>query len=268
MIRDDACMVPCKVGNVFYADGSCGDVKNYTKGSGKIPVGVVYWIKDQGAHGKVINLKDLGREADNKSFDPTNPYKTAHLYWGYYRYNVPNLKDYGYDNNTLAALQNRDSDLYNGKENTDKILADSGPANCSYGKDTEQYYQSCIPQAAQAARAFYPPVVQPNNQIVGAGHWYLPALGELMELYGYNNSEITKYSGTSGAKSNNKTIINNTLSALKSKSVDAETLTKEWYWSSTEKDTEDSWGLRMSDGFRFDLNKNFNFYYLRVGLEF
>ena len=265
----------CEIGDVFYADRTCGKVTDFSKESGKIPVGVVYWVTDNGRHGKIINLHDLGRKS-NSPFDPENPYNSdKNLYWGYFGHNVKSLTNYNSDNNTLKPLQNRDPDLYNGQGNTDKILADSGPIDCKYGEDTEEYFQYCIPQAAQATHDFYPPNVDKQNPIVGQGKWYLPSYGELLDLYGYDNSKITVYQTTvddhydsSGAIGNIKKTINNTLSTLKSKGVaTAEELAEKFYWSSSENSDKLSWGIWMPKGDRGN-NRKFNDNPVRASLEF
>ena len=261
----------CQIGDVYYSDGSCGLVEDYNPVLGKIPVGVVYWVTEGGRHGKVINLKDLGRDSEASSFDPTNPYNTKHtgFYWGYRGYDVPSLPNYK-ENILLEPLRNRDPDLYDGKSNTAKILSASGPTDCNYDKSTKEYYQYCIPQAAQAAREFYPPKVDKTNPIVGQGQWYLPALGELMDLYGFDYNQITSDSMTSGAKGNNKTLINKTLNALKIKNVEAEKLTERYYWSSVESDKDNSWELDIPQGIRgFHPKTSYNNVdFIRVSLEF
>ena len=266
-----ACKALCEVGDVYYADGTCGYAEDYDASSDKIPVGVVYWITDDGRHGKVINLHDLGRESESSAFDPKNPYDTRyeHFFWGYGNYDVPNLTSY--NENIVDRLQAYDPDLYDGQGNTDKILKAEKP-KCDKPEGTKDYYQYCIPQAAQAAHDFYPPEVQPNNPKVGVGQWYLPALGELMELYGYDNSQITYWLETTGAKGDNKDIINKTLSTLKSKQVNAEIFTN-IYWSSSISRQIYSWVLYMNHGYRGNLIKDYDdnsnhVCHIRVSLEF
>ena len=255
----------CEIGDVYYSDGSCGLVEDYN--GSKTPVGVVYYVSDGGYHGKVINLKDLGKEAKNKPFDPANPYNTSYQYWGYYNYNIPELTNYNSNDNMLTQLQNRDQGLYDGKSNTVKILSASGLTNCNYDKSTEGYYQHCIAEAAQAARDFYPLEGLKEDSKVGQGKWYLPALGELMDLYGYNNSDIMSFAGKSGANGNTKNTVNTTLTALKNKGVTAAVLSSYYYWSSSENNSLSSWNFGMGDGNRANLVKN-EARLIRASLEF
>ena len=245
-----ACKALCEIGDVYYADGTCGYAKDYD--GKKIPVGVVYYVTDDGRHGKVINLKNLTRVSKSSAFDPTNPYKgDTNLYWGYQDHDVLGLVHY--NSNMVNPLKNRAPDVYDGKGNTNKILATSAPKNCNYGKNTEEYYQYCIPQAAQAAHDFYPQEGLKNDLKVGQGQWYLPALGELLDLYGYDTSKIVGFrQDSSGAIGDIKKIINTTLSALKAKGVDAESLTDEYYWSSLEYDQQFSFEFHMSNGYRYN----------------
>ena len=263
------CKALCEVGDVYYADGTCGYAQDYD--GTKIPVGVVYWVTDDGRHGKVINLHDLGRESESSTFDPEHPYNTRyeHFFWGYGNYDVPNLTSY--NENIVDRLQAYDPDLYDGKGNTDKILKAEKP-ECDKTENTKEYFQYCIPQAAQAAHDFYPPEVDKDNPKVGQGKWYLPALGEIMEVYGYDNSQITNWLGYTGAKGDNKDIINKTLSTLKSKQVNAEIFTN-IYWSSSISRQIYSWVLYMNHGYRgnfikyYDDNSN-HVCHIRVSLEF
>ena len=260
------CKALCEVGDVYYVDGTCGYATDYD--NTKTPVGVVFYVTDEGRHGKVINLHDLGRESEDSSFDPTNPYNgSKNLYWGYYAYDVPSLKNY--KENILDPLRNRDPDLYDGKGNTAKILAAAKP-KCDYEENTKGYYQYCVPQAAQAAYDFYPLESLKNDSKVGKGKWYLPALGELMDLYGYDNASIMEFYGESGGKGNNKILINNTLTILKNKGVRAEKLTESYYWSSVERDEYNSWEFNMPNGNRGTHSKTSynNADFIRVSLEF
>ena len=257
----------CDIGDVYYADGSCGLVEDYNPVLGKTPVGVVYYVSDGGYHGKVINLKDLGKEKKNKPFDPANPYNTSYQYWGYYNYDIPELTNYNSNDNMLTQLQNRDQGLYDGKSNTVKILSASGLTNCNYDKSTEGYYQHCIAEAAQAAHDFYPLEEFKEDSKVGQGKWYLPALGELMDLHGYNNSDITNFTGKSGANGNTKNTVNTTLTALKNKGVTAAALSGYYYWSSSAYNSSSSWNFGMGDGNRVNLVKN-EARLVRASLEF
>ncbi len=268
------CQNLCEVGDVFYSDGSCGYAKDYD--GTKIPVGVVYYVTDEGRHGKVINLQNLTRVSKSSAFDPKNPYNgNINLYWGYYNYDIPELTNYNSNDNMLTQLQNRAPDLYDGKGNTAKILAVAKP-KCDKTENTKEYYQYCMPQAAQAAHDFYPLEKLKEDSKVGQGKWYLPAIGELMDLYGYDNTRIDAITGKSGANDGNlnKTLVNNTLSILKNKNLTAELLTNHYYWSSTAYSSTMSWKFGMSGGFRYAGNRDYSdtdtteSTYIRVSLEF
>ena len=133
-------------------------------------------------------------------------------------------------------------DLYNGKANT-KILIDEVGADAL---------------AATACNQFY--VGSKTDANFGQGNWYLPALGELMDVYGYDVDAITGATDTSGAVGDNKTTINNALSTLAGKGAEAEALTNNWYWSSSESDSGGSWKLYVSNGertFRSECGSNY-----------
>lgn len=69
---------------------------------------------------------------------------------------------------------------------------------------------------------------------VKQGEAFLPSLTELEKLFA------------------NKAAINASLNAL------GVALLEGWYWSSTEYDFNYAWILRMSDGYRYNYNKNYN----------
>ena len=125
----------------------------------------------------------------------------------------------------------RDENLYNGKANTEALIKEVGADAL----------------AATACSQFY---VGGKNGTFGQGNWYLPAIGELMNVYGYDASQITGAWDATGAVGDNKTIINNALSTLASKGAEAATLAEGWYWSSSERGSNISWNLYVSDGIR------------------
>ena len=125
-------------------------------------------------------------------------------------------------------------ELNDGYSNTQKIVA-------QYGKDA---------MAAYATTQFYAPGVDKNDEEFGQGKWYLPAIGELMQVYGTDIEQMTAGGGSTGALGNNKETINETLSTLASRGADAATLTEGYYWSSSERSSVYSWRIKMTDGYR------------------
>ena len=105
--------------------------------------------------------------------------------------------------------------LYDGQENTKKIIAQVGN----------------IGLAAYAAHSFY---VSDKDGDFGQGKWYLPSIGELMDFYGTDNSEITNGYGDSGSTGANQKLINKALTALKNAGVDTQNIFTQTYWSSSE----------------------------------
>ncbi len=244
----------CEIGDVYYADGSCGKASEYVKDSSPKPVGVVYYVFDGGAHGKVINLHDLGRSSSSAVFDPAKPYDTYKYFrWGS-TVDIPDLKDWDCDYRTVAATGKHEDPFWSaGKSYTDIIVKAQS--------DNLQY-------AAPAAHAFYPPDVEQNDSKVGQGKWYLPTLGELMDLYGYNyTSSLGNCESDTGANGNTKTAVNATLTTLAIKGVTAEALTNDYYWSSSEYNSYNSWLLTMLNGDRYYFDKG-NINYVRASLAF
>lgn len=138
-------------------------------------------------------------------------------------------------------LVSGNADLYDGKSNTQAILNQIGADAL----------------AATAANQFY---VGDKNGEFGQGTWYLPSIGELMQMYGTNTGAMTSGSGTSGAVGDNKTLINSALTTLAGKGADAAALTNGYYWSSSEYYSYGSWLLYMNGGTRYGGSKGNNYY--------
>ena len=202
--RMTLCQNLCEVGDVYYSDGTCGKVEQYEPNSSREPVGVVFWLKDNGAHGKVVALK--GARALNKhSYEPT-----------YYQ-----------TNNEV---------LFNGKKNTQDMLkgkvTDKKCLDGTYIENSREWEVYCQATSAILCLAYVPENVDSNNPIVGAGQWYMPSIGELMQLYGTDAVQMTEYAGNSGATGETLKIVYQTMDGLQSKNINTEKFSG-WYRSST-----------------------------------
>ena len=144
-------------------------------------------------------------------------------------------------------LVNGNAEIYDGKGNTQAIVDQIGADGL----------------AAMAAHQFYAPGVAKNDANFGQGQWYLPSIGELMDLYGTDYEAMMAGDGTSGAVGDNKDKINETLNKLKANGADAMALSNEWYWSSSEANASNSWLLIMNDGNRVSRIKSDRSFYLR-----
>ncbi len=264
----------CQIGDVFYSDGSCSLVEDYNPNDkNKIPVGVVFYVTDDGRHGKVVNLHNLTTN-NNQQFDPQNPFNNTQdtLVWGLMNTDIPELST---DNYSLLVemFHNGQQELFDGQYVTNILLkAVSQDENCQSGKyapDTWGYNVYCRPTAAWVTHQFYPPSTNPDNPIVGQGKWYLPTLGEWGNIYGYDFSEVNKYYGTSGATGDIKPVIEQTLNALKQKGVVAEPFNDGVFWTSNEANKKWSWQFVMSNGYRDeDLGDRTALHHVRAVLPF
>lgn len=137
----------------------------------------------------------------------------------------------GLDGEKIGGTASRPKALFDGKGNTEAVLAELG-------------------EAASAADKFY--VIDEDED------WYLPSIGEWMEAYGTDMSAMTNGFGNSGAgtTTENKTAINNALKTLRLAGVDAKELTSGYYWSSSECNGSNSWMLSAINGYRSINNKN------------
>ncbi len=292
----------CMLGDVFYSDGTCSNVNDLdTK---KKPVGVVYALSatkggipypaDQAKfmranHGRVISLRDLTTDSTTYLFDPENPYDNSHPLFYYFGLQYTPLNNaYKYaSQDAIEQGLNKELALYDGKEATlaiskTKSAGKYSPCNGSYSTTSIEYIQSCTPLVANAALAFYPPNVSKTDPIVGAGNWYIPAIGEwsLMRGVGYNstNDRFTLIDEI-------RYFIDNSLSVLATKGVDAKPLSSNWgskneygiildfYWSSTPWSSDSHlWAYYLNDrysnyGFDAKYRSETNMF-VRTSLEF
>lgn len=123
-------------------------------------------------------------------------------------------------------LVNGNAELFDGKSNTQAIVNEMGANGI----------------AATAATQFY---VGDKTGNFGQGNWYLPSIGELMQIYGYDADAMTSGTGTSGKTGVNKAIINEALGKL---GGDAAVLTNGWYWSSSGNGSSTAWDQHFNNG--------------------
>ncbi len=131
-------------------------------------------------------------------------------------------------------LVNGNAEIYDGRSNTQAIVGQIG-ANAS---------------AAWATHQFYAPGVVKDDATFGQGQWYLPSIGELMELYGTDADAMTAGDKYSGAIGDNKDKINDVLEKLKTHGIDTQILQNASYWSSSECMPSRSWKFSMTEGAR------------------
>lgn len=284
-------VLTCAIGDVYYSDGTCSSVDDYD--STKKAVGVVYMLTDSDGniitdrsvsnHGRVINLKNLTVGSSVEPYfiaaDPYAYTSSGHqIAWGLYGSSevgieVAGLTLYGSSTNLVtafkASISNEGySQLYDGKGNTAKILA-TDLTECKAMVAESSWKTSCYPTAAMATWLFYPPNVSRLDSRVGQHRWYLPALGELAQLYGINVSKITADEGTTGATGSVVNVVNNTLTALASKSLESKALTNNPYKTSTAFDVQNhkAYTVSMQNGQRARSKRNAQ-QYVRASLEF
>ena len=251
------------IGKVLYDDKTWDVAGRYYSGNGKKPVGIIATINERDKLVTIVSLKNLTFSTTDSSgnFDADNPYsgKYEESTWAPYdkrEVNVTAVPNYSSDQLKsmlrqctageaeigcpLASISV--STVFDGKSNTQKIVTQLGEKGL----------------AAYAATQFY---VGDKNGTFGQGTWYLPAIGELIEMYGVDYSKITSSIGTSGVLDVYWKRINTALEALKAKGVEAEATNNRGYWSSSEEGDNDAWVLWISglfsDGNRNPTNKDY-----------
>ena len=138
----------------------------------------------------------------------------------------------------------RNTSLFDGKANTQAMIDQLGDEAL----------------AATACNQFYAPGVDKNDANFGQGNWYLPAIGELMEMYGFDAEGITVGTGPTGNNGNNSMLINNTLAILAGVDGCAAEITRGNYWSSTEYNNDRSWIIGMGSGSRGNASNDYSYY--------
>ena len=248
----------CEIGDVYYSDGSCGLVEDYNPNNqSKIPVGVVYYVSDGGYHGKIVSLENVKRYGDSVFNADQNK-----VGFGLTGYAIPELEAMA---GQTKLLQERSPKFYDGEESTNILIKIVTP-DCVYESGTVDYRFRCVARGALMAHEFYPSGVAPS---FGQGKWYLPAIGELMDMYGTDNAEITKVLETSGAKGNVIQKINKTLEILASANVAQTIYTDLYYWSSTKSESASNiFHLEFKNGRRGHANTSNGWYPIRASLQF
>ena len=146
--------------------------------------------------------------------------------------NPSNIKVSGVGSQIFQNGNDNVVNLYAGEANTQAIVNQIGADGL----------------AATAANQFY---VGSKTGDFGQGTWYLPSIGELMDMYGTDTSAMTSGTGTSGALANdNMKTINDALGNLASKDASIAEQMNGYYWSSSEYLTSNSWLLYAGNGIR------------------
>ena len=261
--------IPPKVGDVVYLDKTYGTVEDYD--GSKTVVGVVASVSSNGRDATILNLKDLKFTSDGSigNFNPENPYGEAkNSRYSSSGDNVPDIEDYN-QAAFLAALQNMcgcacgayqcqggNCAEYNEDCTCKRCLSlytlNNGvcDANCAVQcqdalplydgkgityKELERVGESFL--AGAAASQFY---VGDKDGDFGQGKWYVPAIGELIDVRGINTCLISERNLKIGDIIGNYKLIQNALQVLAEKGVDAAYLSGA-VWSVTQAVSGDIW---------------------------
>lgn len=159
------------------------------------------------AYGSNVSIGGMSMLSDSKNS------------YGAIKYNGGNISGVTFPANVKGQVD-YPSSWFDGEANTKAILSELG--------DRALAAKACNDYSVGTEAEF------------GQGTWYLPSMGELMDMYGYNYSNITDASGTSGANHSGRNAINATLNTLATKGVDAEAMSG-YLWSSSEYFNYYSW---------------------------
>ena len=207
--------------------------------------GLTINYSNSSAQGAAITVSGAHADIDNLTINGTT---TANRLYGIQvlddgKLSLDTTKNIHLSGDYSQKLVNGNPNLWAGEYNTDTIVKQMGAVNV----------------AAWAAHEFYAPGVDASDANFGAGQWYLPSIGELCDLYGYDYDalDMSIGGGTSGATGENKALINAALAKLSAEGADAAQLSNGWYWSSSEHNSSYSWRLIMNDGNRNDDYKDY-----------
>ena len=205
--------------------------------------GLTINYSNSAAQGAAISIAGAKADIDNITINGTT---TANRLYGIQVLNdgklsLDSTKNINLGGDYSQKLVNGNPNLWAGKYNTDTIIKQIGDDGA----------------AAAACKNYTPDASLTNNADFGKGQWYLPSIGELTDMYGYDYSamDMTTGYGTSGAIGDNKAKINAALKALQDKGVDAKVLTNGMYWSSSDGNNGYSWILNLSSGTRNSTSK-------------
>ena len=210
--------------------------------------GLTINYSNSAAQGAAISIAGAKADIDNLTINGTT---TANRLYGIQVLNggklsLDSTKNINLGGDYSQKLVNGNPNLWAGKYNTDTIIKQIGDDGA----------------AATACKNYTPDASLTNNADFGKGQWYLPSIGELTDMYGYDYSamDMTMGNGTSGAVGDNKAKINAALNTLQNKGVDAKTLTNGWYWSSSKNNNQSSLVLNLSSGDRYTQFKKDPYY--------
>ena len=216
-----ACKALCEVGDVYYADGTCGYVQDYD--GSKTPVGVVFYVTDNGRHGKVTALR-LAQALNMHAYEPSNEGATISvLPYGPYVAGISSDKPEENDK-IIAGFKSLDPAVCDGKAHT-RILAQykSTSEQCKSLVETSREYEvRCQCTAAKRSYLYYPEESLKDNPKVGQYQWYLPSSCEMMLLWGTDPDKVDAFYGTSGAVGDVWKIVDQTLTLLSQKGITVE----------------------------------------------
>ena len=238
------CKALCEVGDVYYADGTCGYATDYD--NIKTPVGVVFYVMDEGRHGKVVALKDLQAKHLHHYYANQQGTTDTIIPMGYLKYD---FKYYTDMNDMVPQLKALDATLFDGKANTLKILegkiSQEDCSNGTYPENSQKWDIYCQPTAALLAREYVPDQVSADNPITGQNQWYIPSIGEMMQLYGTDFFQIDdEYFSSSGSTGRVLNVVSQTLKTLSAKTLSG------YYWTSSHATNNNFCTFNMGSGFR------------------
>ena len=249
--RMTLCQNLCEIGDVYYADGTCGYANEYNPSSSKIPVGVVVTVNAEGTHGKILALNDLTLQ-DDYTFDEQNPFggSVKEIPFGGYHYQRTGTHIYD-TNSILSAFTKHDTWLWDGLSATKAAFVET-PQTISDGcqpsdkLDTDRYAKYCDTPGPRAAMAFYPEGISADDAHLGKGKWYVPSLGEWIDVVGTGYTTLVwkdEYRRQPDYKQVHLDQINTTLSRLQQKGK-AQSLAN-YYYSSTFFDSRTFWTFNL-----------------------
>ena len=167
-----------------------------------------------------IHVTNVLTDPDNQDYTVL---KTAKL-------EIDNAEGFNLTGVGARDILNGDFTIHDGKGNTEAMVA----AHENNTKDPLSNYA-----VFEAVNNY---AVADAGDEFGEGTWYVPSIGEMMQIYGYTASNVSG-TATSGRYNKNLTNINNTLSEIGT-AVSGE------YWTSTELNQYNSWKFNTTTAYR------------------
>ena len=219
----------------------------------KTPVGVVVWVSESKHSVKIVSLTEgtdakwtgVDEEENPKIPVSVKKYSQSDLIDALYMEgkckNIPKVKE------NVSPFTD---EFYKGPSNTETLANEE----CTSGGCQGSLFKSVSNTIEHASANYWKG--KENNKYLGKGNWYIPSLGEWVEIRGWSQSQMNTDAkqGTAGGCETASDCAQGT-AGVSPKTIPAYlanklNLTSKDYWTSTEEEENKAWLFNPSNGYR------------------